>query len=224
MATAAKLKPVTPPRLIRDPEFAKRIESAANGHNLCPAMHSGRLTWVQRELKSRFGEEISVETVRKWFAGEAKPRPEKTAMLAELFQVDVAWLQIGVQADLTPRERKQRSDMAEGAVNLVAGLIQMDGGHPAFPDTTGTVDLHAIIRGAKYDLVIRLADESGGFSVPVDHTDTIVLGVVKQGFAVEVYEIPEDVIERDGVRRGGSIEVKVPLKKLRRIDTFTQRL
>lgn len=220
-----KTRPVAaPPRKIRSPEFAKRLESACDGNGLCPPMHKGRLTWVQRELSSRFKEDVSVETVRKWFAGEAQPRRDKTVMLAELLQVDVTWLEMGIDLDLAPRERKIRNATADGVVNLVAGLIQMDGGHPAFPDSAGPVDLHAIIRGAKYDLRIAAANEAGVFHVPVDYEGCIVLGVVKHGFSVEIYEIGDEMIERNGNRRGGSIEVAVSTKKLKRVESFRDRL
>jgi len=222
-----KQRPVTetPPRLIRDPEFAKRLTSACDGHAQVPAMHQGRLTWVVREMERRFNESVTVESVRKWFAGEAKPRPEETKLLAELLQVDVAWLQIGIDPTMGTRERKVRNANADGAVNLVAGLIAMDGGFPAFPQKDeGSIDLHAIIRGAKYDFHVALADDEGAFAVPTKYEDVIVLGLVRDGFNVEVFEITGDQIEDHGHRRGGSIEVTIPRKKLKRIDSFRDRI
>jgi len=220
---AVKEKPAT--KVIRHPEFAKRLDSACDSVGQCPPKHKGRQNWVMRELKSRFKEEVTPETVRKWFAGEAMPRPDKTAMLAELLMVDVAWLQIGVDPDMAPRDRKARNAVADGAVNAVAGFIQMDGGHPAFPKEDGPVDLHAIIRGAKYDFHISTADADGHFHVPVDNEELIVLGVARgDGFCLEIYELMPDVIEKHGNRRGGSIEVAVPTKKLRRVESFSNRL
>lgn len=214
-----------PQRIIRHPEFAKRLDSACDGHGHCPPKHKGRQTWVMRELKSRFKEAVTPETVRKWFAGEAMPRPDKTAMLAELLQVDVAWLQIGVAPEMAPRERKVRNAEVDGTVNAVAGFIRMDGGNVAFPDKPGTIDMHAIIRGAKYDFHISTADAQGHFHVPVEHEDLIVLGVVRRdGFCVDIYELPADMIQEHGSRRGGSIEVAVPMKALRKVENFSNRL
>lgn len=225
---AVKEKPIStaaPPRIIRHPEFAKRLDSACDNNGHCPPKHKGRQTWVRRELHNRFEEDVTPETVRKWFSGEAMPRPDKTAMLAEILQVDVAWLQIGVDPDLAPRDRKVRNAVVNGAVNAVAGFIQMDGGHPAFPEKEGSVDLHAIIRGAKYDFHVSTADDAGHFHVPVDHEDMIVLGAVRgEGFCLEIYELTPDVIEKHGNRRGGSIGVAVPTKKLRRVESFSNRL
>lgn len=96
-AKAAARSNDAPERIIRDPEFARRLDSACDASGLCPPLHKGRLTWVQHELKRHFKEEVSVETVRKWFAGEAKPRQDKVAKLAKLLQVDVSWLSLGVE-------------------------------------------------------------------------------------------------------------------------------
>jgi hypothetical protein len=121
-------------------------------------------------------------------------------------------------------------------VNLVAGLIQMDGGHPAFPQeadeaTARHVDLHAIIKGAKYDLHISLGslDEETGertFMVPHQAEDSVLLlGVIRRGFTIEVYEITSDDVAA-GERRGVAVEVFLDSSQatLRRIDSFANRL
>lgn len=223
-----------PARVIREPDFARRLDQACDGHSQVPPKHSGRLTWVQRELSGRFKEDVSVETVRKWFAGEAKPRPDKLAKIAQLLEVDVAWLSLGVDQNMQPREQKVRNAMADGAVNLVAGLIQMDGGFPAFPaegDKSAKknhVDLHAIIKGAKYDLHISLGTPDGKdwrFSVPTTYETLVVLGVVKDGFNIQIVEIPAETIE-SGERHGGSITVVMDEveAKMRRVESFKTRL
>lgn len=220
------LRKVVEERVIRDPEFAKHLNSACDSHGQCPPLHKGRLTWVQTELKRHFKEKISVETVRKWFAGEAKPRPEKVAMLSELLQVDISWLSLGVDKGLAPRELKARSREIDGAVNIVAGLIEMDGGHAAFAteaDQKGGVDIHAILKGAKYDFHVALVDE-GVYRVPAYREGLVVLGVERSGFTIHIVEIPEDLIQRYGNNRGGVVEVKGTLKGLRRVESFAARL
>lgn len=222
MALVRKLKIEAPPeRIIRDPEFAKRLDSACTATGLCPPLHKGRLTWLQNELKRRFKEEVSVETVRKWFAGEAKPRQDKVAKLAELLQVDMSWLSLGVDKGLAPREMKAKGREINGAVNLVAGLIEMDGGHAAFAESGSGADLHAIIKGAKYDFVIVVAEE-GVYRVPAK-TDAVVLGVQKDGFSIKLVEISEEALSR-GTHRGGVVEVKTSARGLRVVESFTQRL
>lgn len=221
-------------RTIRDPQFAKRLEIACGEHAHVPAKHSGRLIWIQKELgRTPFDERVSVETVRKWFAGEAKPRPIKLSKLAKILDRDEAWLSLGVDPRMPTRERKVRNAMADGAVNLVAGLIQMDGGYPAFPNEKDNaaigngVDLHAIIKGAKYDFHVSIGEVDGPFikfSVPMTHESLVVLGLIKESFNIEIFEIPSEVIE-SGKRRGGSVEVIVEGRgaPLRKINNFMAR-
>lgn len=228
MSALRNVKPTSsaPERIIRDPEFAKRLNSACDANPHCPPLHKGRLTWVQTELKRMFKEDVSVETVRKWFAGEAKPRPEKVAMLSELLQVDISWLSLGVDKGMAPRELKVRGREIDGAVNIVAGLIEMDGGHAAFAsesDQKRGVDLHAIIKGAKYDFAVVVLDD-GYYRVPSKRDGVVVLGMRKDGFTVSLVEITDDVIDRAGNNRGGVVEVKSNAKGLRRVETFTARL
>jgi len=49
-------------KVIRHPEFAKRLDSACDSVSHCPPKHKGRQSWVMRELKSRFKEEVTPET------------------------------------------------------------------------------------------------------------------------------------------------------------------
>jgi transcriptional regulator with XRE-family HTH domain len=169
MLPVAKKKSEAAERIIRDPEFAKRFESACDRNDHCPPLHKGRLTWVQTELERHFKERVSIETVRKWFAGEVRPRPDKLAKLAELLQVDGSWLSLGVDKGLAPRELKARGREIEGAVNVVAGFIEIEGGHAAFASEDDqknkAIDLYAIIKGAKYDLHVAFC-EDGMFRVP----------------------------------------------------------
>jgi hypothetical protein len=225
--------------VIREPEFAKRLIQACDAHNHVPPLHGGRLTWIARELLARYDEQTSVESVRKWFAGENKPRADKLSKLAQLLEVDEAWLSIGVDPEMTPRERVVRNAMADGAVNVIAGMIQMDGGYPAFPEgnvADGIVDLHAIIRGGKYDIHVSHGEEVEGglrFVVPKTDESVVILGVIREGFAFRVYDLSPEVIATyhqrnvgSAQQRGLAVEILVPKNDptLRRIDSFKQRL
>ncbi len=222
---AVRKIPATPERVVRDAAFAKRLTSACDANPHCPPLHKGRLTWIKTELKRRFRQEVSVETARKWFAGEAKPRQEKVAMLAELLMVDVSWLSLGIDKGLAPREMRAHSREIDGAVNVLAGLIEMDGGHAAFAsdaDHKRGIDIHAIIKGAKYDFHVAM-QEDGLFRVQANLSEVVVLGLIKKGFRIEVVEIPDDVIATSD-HRGGMIEVKATHRGLRKIESFDQRL
>jgi hypothetical protein len=190
-------------------------------------MGGGRLTWLKRELSLR-GHDIQIETVRKWLAGISKARPDKVDALAEILGVDVAWLSLGIDPVLYARERRTHGFVASGAVNVVAGLIQMDGGSPAFADEDGPVDLHAIIKGVKYDLHVAVGRVAGGkitFGLPVSPVPLIYLGLLKTGFTIDIFEIQADLIA-NGAKHGGSIELTTTLAALEphRVPSFSNRL
>jgi hypothetical protein len=217
----------TPPPPIREPEFAKRLAQAIEAHPRAPKLGSGRLTWLKRELDLR-GHDIQIETVRKWLAGISKARPTKVDALAEILGVDVVWLSLGIDTVLDDRQRKAHSFVANGALNVVAGLIQMDGGSPAFSDGEGPVDIHAIIKGVKYDLHVAVGRVSGNqitFGVPVSATPLIYLGLLKSGFTLDIFELPTELVA-SGVRHGTSVELKTSLEALNphRIESFANRL
>ncbi|MEG3175796.1 helix-turn-helix transcriptional regulator [Sphingomonas sp. RB3P16] len=210
-------------RKLRNPEFARRLAIACDGNSHCPDMNFGRLVWLKDQLKAKFGTEVSLESVRKWCSGESTPKHDKVAQIAELLGVDLAWLHVGIDQGLTPREIKKRKGQVSGVINLVAGLIELDGGHTAFPENDGPVDLHAIIRAAKYDFRVILADSNGIFAVPKDDGGAIMLGVVRTGFSVEIYEITSEALAA-GKPHGRIVEVDAKSADLRAIESFSQRI
>lgn len=189
-----------------DRSFAKRLNTACDGHPHIPPYGHGRQTWVKEHL------EVSHEAVRKWFMGEARPRPDKMRQLSKTLEVDEAWLSLGITPDLKPRERRSRNAQAEGAVNVLAGIVQLNGGHCAFPDENdprgGYVDLYAIVRGTSYPLHVSLATPlSAGmfqFVVPKEYRDCRVIGVVQiRSMRVHALDMTTDLIDRHKSRKGG---------------------
>lgn len=212
----------------RAAEFAKRLDTACDAHPHAPPLHRGRYRWIYVEM-GKHGIQVTTSAVAKWFSGDYMPRGRNMDMLARILDVDVVWLQTGVDAMLRPKEHRHRNALAEGAVNLVAGLIQLGGGHIAFPEPErgGQVDLEAIIRGARYSFHVILAGTGNGekmrIGVPPNYHELVVLAVVLDGFAVKVYEVTPDLVER-GKNRGGSIEVIARPDDLREITSFAERL
>ncbi len=88
--------------------------------------------------------------------------------LAKVLDVDEAWLSLGINPVESPTEKKVRNAVADGAVNYVAGLIQMAGGTIAFPDKSEGYDLFTIINGRKHQIEIKTArQENNHFEVRV---------------------------------------------------------
>lgn len=170
--------------VIRDKEFAKRLEIACENNPHCPTeQYRGKQKWVYDSLEEQFGIKVSPEAVRRWFAGEMRPRPKTIAALARLLDVDTAWLTLGTKPDMQPKEQKARNAVADAAVNLVAGIIQMQGGHVAFPEANeADVDMFAIINGRQHAIEVRLEFKMDSmkrrFMVRRDSGKNLVIGVV----------------------------------------------
>jgi hypothetical protein len=234
-----KLTPKSEPA--REEAFAKRLTLACDNHRECPPLHKGRLVWIVDQLRKRFGVDISTETARKWCSGDTRPRPSRMSLLAELLLVDEAWLALDAAPEATPNERRARNAMAGGAVNIVAGMIEFDGGHPAFPEPddkrASDVDLYAIIRGAQYGFKVVVGLPSGGksykFTVPIGYRDVFVIGLVRTGACQwDVLELDTAMIDRHKERRGGHVEVTVDKRgahylasggRVRQLSGFSER-
>lgn len=79
---------------LRSPKFAARLRDACDEFPSCPPLNKGRLTWLRTELTKR-GTVVSVESVRKWLAGEGRPKQDKAESLASILAVNPIWLYMG---------------------------------------------------------------------------------------------------------------------------------
>lgn len=200
-------------KLIRHPDFAARLDKAVERHP--QAAGWGRQRWLRDRVEEKSGNSYSNESVRKWFAGETRPRPEIITIIAEILGVDEAWLSVGSTPEASPTERRRLNAVADGAVNLVAGLIQLNGGHIAFPTGTGDKqpDLYAIIGGQQFSIQVRRAQQGDAGSIrlmvqpPLEHAILLLVvdGDHVGGFSV--VQLPAAVIEKYGENRGGYIEL-----------------
>lgn len=225
---------------ILHPDFANRLNAVSATHPEVPPSNYGRLGWFADEFAKR-GDDVSKEMVRKYFAGENKPRQKRLALLAEILGVDEAWLSLGKSADLQTKRAALRNTQVAGVVNVVAGMIQMHGGSPAFPDESDAraqreqIDLYAIIRGGQYALHIALAEADGDgflFRLPPGlGENTLALGVVQtSAMCFEVVELDAEGLVAVGRRGKTGTEVTVDVDyrtgehEWRRVETFAKRL
>lgn len=200
--------------ITRDGAFASRLEQACATNPKAPPAY-GRLTWIAKGLSEQENVSISVESVRKWMTGEARPRPDRMAALARFLEVDEAWLALGKNPTMTVGEKKVRARNADGAVNLMIGLSQLAGGHVAVPVATdpnaGKVDFYVILGGRQRAMQVALAKVAGrdlSFSVRTDYEAATVVGVVPTGgMKFDVVYLPPNLIARNGKTQGGFVEV-----------------
>ena len=123
---------------LKEPEtdlmFAKRMKIALDNHPRAPEMNDGRLTWLLNELKLH-GSEVTLQSVHRWYHGNAIPRSRKLAALAEVLAVDPVWLLSGNLPEVDGATASRLQIIGDGFVNALTGFIQMSGWQCAFPDT-----------------------------------------------------------------------------------------
>ncbi|MCQ4311706.1 hypothetical protein NAV33_07330 [Pseudomonas stutzeri] len=193
-----------------DKGFANRLEIACDGHPDIPAYGKGRQTWVKEKMK------VSHEAVRKWFAGESRPRPAKMSELATLLLVDEPWLSLGITPEMAPKQRKAQNARAGGAVNVFMGLLQLSGGHCAFPAeddaSAEAVSFHAIREGTQTSYLVALAQpiEEGGLRIilPKSYERCAVVGAIQTSpVDVDFIRMPHDLIDKYADRKGGYVVI-----------------
>jgi len=124
------MSPVNEP----DHEFSRRMKIALEANPGIPEKNRGMFSWVRNELREKHGIEVTLETVRKWYAGTIRPRAKKLEALAEILRADTAWLAHGstIMQDTLDTARHRAS--SHGAINVVAGFLQIEGASIAFPE------------------------------------------------------------------------------------------
>lgn len=221
--------------VIRDPDFGRRFNQACAANRECPDADYGRYKWLVDQAAVVGKLKVSQESIRRYLYGINKPRKATSDFFAKLLGVDATWLYLGVDPGVATRERKVRNAEADGVVNVIAGLIQMDGGQPSFPAPDDveandrSIDVRAIIRGAHYNFHVTIAHKNKGkweFPIPVQQNLPTILGVVRDGFALRVIEITDEVIEGHLVKRAAGRTVVLSDDDIEplRLKSFQNRL
>lgn len=220
------------PAKIKYPDFGQRMIQAADVNPKVPPMNHNRLGWIVDQMQSRFGHSVTKETVRKWFAGETIPRAEASKYLAQIMEQSPEWLLLGVRTGVDTKTTKARNALASGAVNVVAGMIQMAGWHVAFAkkEDEAKYDFEVIIRGAKYQMHIasgRLVGGDWDFAIPTEAKDSFVIGLCPiSPTCFTLIEIDQEHLEEVGSAKRGSYEITVheSFEGWRKIESFAERL
>lgn len=194
----------------RDKAFAKRLEQACANHPRAPSGH-GQQTWVRKALEERFNVTLSPEAIRKWFAGEARPRTTTMMQLAEVLGVDEAWLALGISPAAEPRAKAKLNALASGAVNLVAGHIQLAGGTIAYPEKDAGFDLFAIIEGRQIAIEVKLASQDPQSRISFASTDKTAIAVVptERSTLYRYFRIQSELLNAHGNNRGGYTDISL---------------
>lgn len=193
----------------KDPEyntaFVRRLKQACDNNRNIPA-DRGRLAWIVRQMKI-FGEDVSIQTVSRWYKGDATPSPARMKVLAEVLRVDEGTLYAGAHdPDVS------MNAAVHGSLNLVMGLFQIAGWQCAIPETADA-DANLVhfygIRGGKqkrfYVTQTSAANDKVEIAIPSIHRDSTVIGVVASGETdLEVLAIPTEMVNGAPAKRSGA--------------------
>jgi len=175
--------------------FRKRLEQACRQNPDIPRIGMGKHTVIARKMK------VSSEAVRRWFNGEAQPRPQMMKALANFLNVDHVWLSLGTDF----REMDALKDVAkQNDIGLYAfcGYAVDKGYRIGIDDSVSGADLVLVKNtSVRYVKVINAnlfnTDSQNLQCEQQDTTVTVVLAVRTQssGFSFEFLEIP-DIMKR----------------------------
>lgn len=199
-----------PANVIREPEFATRLTTACEKHPGHPAGKRGVQKWLRERIAAKTGKTVSPEATRKWFAGESRPRPQLMAAIAEILEVDLSWLTNGVRPTF---ENKVSKALAKGSSNYLAGLIQMSGGHIAFPERDDMGDIFVIQAGRPIavDVAVAspMAEDYFTFSVNDDYDRKTIVGLVPtdKKTVFQLIRLTTEILDEKSDRRGDYVEV-----------------
>lgn len=143
-------------------EFSRRLQQALDTSPHAPAGQYGRLTWLQRELEKQAGVSVSVNTAHKWYHGMSLPRPDNIRAIARVLKVDEVWLSLGRSPQPSAEPATVQVGRANGAVLLVAGVIELAGGRVTFPSEGTLPHFHANLGTARFSAVVVPCTEAAG--------------------------------------------------------------
>lgn len=141
--------------------------------------------------------------------------------LAQILGADERWLSLGLSAQATPGGREARNAMAAGAINVVAGINQLDGGHPAFPADDDDraekehVHLCAIVQGRQLAIHVAPVEPICGVThrvvIPAvaGRCQTVVLLIRVEAARIDLIDIYKEMLAKHGTLKGGYYELTV---------------
>ncbi|TPI86437.1 helix-turn-helix transcriptional regulator [Mesorhizobium sp. B2-8-9] len=202
------------PKRIVDKGFLRRLEIACQNNAHCPNDY-GKQKWIREQIQNKHKVRYSPEAVSKWFSGASRPTMKTMVLLASVLEVDEAWLSLGKTPDFTPTEKKRHTLWSDGSVNLLAGMIMLNGGQIAFNENEDDeVDFFSIIHGRHYSIKAAAGiqqDDKVLFVLPKNPDRLLNLGIIGSDTfsGVNVLKLPNEIIQKYGKRRGTHTELLV---------------
>lgn len=204
-----------------DTLFAMRMRRACDANPSIPDENSGRLVWIKDRMQDE-GMDVSLQSVRRWYHGRARPRQQKLLLLAKVIGVDESWLSLGRLDEIVSRRSMPKKPVLDGAVYVTLGLMQLANLSCAWPDeddqSAPYVHFHAIIQGQQYRFhvaYIREEGEDGSVNIylPIQYSKcTILVCRCSSATSVDLWRLNSEIIRGHSENHGGFVEMKAVLK------------
>lgn len=189
-------------RIVRDAAFATRLADAIHSNPSAPDGH-GRQKWLREEIFSRTGRKVTPEGVRKWFSGEARPRPSMMAAVAAAVDCELKWLSLGILPAYVETDPARLCPAATAHTNIVIGILQMMGHDAGFERRkhVGPVENFLINDAGRYRRVhVRTVDPKSKteLRIPIQHgweDDLLIiprLQDARRSNGIELFVVPPD--------------------------------
>ena len=121
--------------------FKDRLVDACNKSTLIPEYNHGQQVTLSKLMS------VSQEAVRKWMAGETRPRPNAVKKLAEILDVEYIWLNMGSDQEQISSYREV-SKKQDASLYAFVSFVFEAGGTVAFNrDSNDTSDVTVINDG-----------------------------------------------------------------------------
>lgn len=176
-------------------DFSTRLQQACDDSPYVPAYNNGRQTAIAKRLG------VSQEAARKYFAG-GRPGPKNMKKLAEFLNVEESWLALGIKSKIDSNIVKELKNVSKGAIHAIAGMIHLEGGTSAFPNTddpSNPVDIFAITKGNHVAIHVSVARSIGNnkyeLIVPRRFNEVQVIAVIANQGEIIWLSIPQTAID-----------------------------
>ncbi len=195
-------------------EFHSRLLQACNDNPDIPEYGRGQQTFLSQRL------DVSQEAVRKWFAGESKPKAAVGRKLADLLGVDYVWLALGTSYGEIEK-RKTAASRQDSALYALTGYLIEKGFACAFDDNESNhIDLMCIQQGVQNFIAVKACKKDKDFlcvsfsQSAINVVTTIAAVRTDSGsFSYDFLWIKPDVWADYGQRNGNEIAIKISANK-----------
>lgn len=205
-------------------EFYTRLLQACSENPDIPEYGKGRQTYISQQMG------VSQEAVRKWFAGESKPKSAMGRKLAELLGVDYVWLALGTSHGEIEK-RREAAGRQDAAVYALMSFLIEKGYSAAFDNENDNIDIVTIYQGQQNQIAVSLAegkkdDLVASFSMSIINDVSTIIAVRNNTFSISydfIWVRPE-VWAKHSTREGNDMLLRFSSPQKKKYTVGTTKL